>query len=375
MRRGQRGFTLIELMVALVVSSLLVGMILAIFSRMSLAYRGQQQIAGVQQVLAAARAAIELDAKQAGLAMTQGFTVAPGISGATLSPIQIIDNDNNKGPDQVAFFYADPTTQAVVKSSAWPNSVTVDSSTGFAPGDLIVLSTADTTQNGPFAGEATITRYTACVVQIDPAPGSVAAGPPATINIAGAGVVPWGGTSHCAAPTTSTMVYKLVAHAYRIDTTPARAALGALQMSSTGGLIAGEVWSELAYGFTDIQTALRIYQQASVGNPDGDADPNRDWFSGTNQSNVNTVPATQILFPEQISISLVARTDRDVEGVSTQSTPNLTGAIPDNNEVGNRAAIALPSQPPWLADPALQGSKIYRYVTFQVDFRNLGVGR
>ena len=88
MTRGPRGFTLIELMVALLVSSLLVGMILAIFSRMSLAYRGQQQIAGVQQVLAAARATIELDAKQAGLGIPQGFKTA--MTGATMqSPVKI----------------------------------------------------------------------------------------------------------------------------------------------------------------------------------------------------------------------------------------------------------------------------------------------
>jgi hypothetical protein len=33
--------------------------------------------------------------------------------------------------------------------------------------------------------------------------------------------------------------------------------------------------------------------------------------------------------------------------------------------------VSLPS----VTDPALMGSKIYRYVTFQVDFRNIGVGR
>src|SRR4029077_6109106 len=71
-----RGFTLIELMVALLVSSLLVGMILAIFSRMSLAYRGQQQIAGVLPIRAAARAEIDLDAKKAGFVMLQGFRTA-----------------------------------------------------------------------------------------------------------------------------------------------------------------------------------------------------------------------------------------------------------------------------------------------------------
>ena len=46
-------------MVALIVSSLLVGMILSIFLRMSLAYRGQQQVANVQSVLAGARQMIE----------------------------------------------------------------------------------------------------------------------------------------------------------------------------------------------------------------------------------------------------------------------------------------------------------------------------
>ncbi|MEO7734004.1 MAG: prepilin-type N-terminal cleavage/methylation domain-containing protein, partial [Kofleriaceae bacterium] len=95
MKRGQRGFTLIELMVALVISSLLVGMILAIFSRMSIAYRGQQQIAGVQQVLAAARATIEFDAKQAGLAMPQGFIYNDSLVHQAVSV-----TNSNTGPDQ-----------------------------------------------------------------------------------------------------------------------------------------------------------------------------------------------------------------------------------------------------------------------------------
>src|SRR5215475_3569971 len=113
-RRRQRGFTLIELMVALLVSSLLVGMILAIFTRMSLAYRSQQQIAGVQQILAAARAAIELDAKQAGLGMPQGFKTA--MTGTALQlPVQV--TNSSTAPDQVALFYADTSIQALVSAS------------------------------------------------------------------------------------------------------------------------------------------------------------------------------------------------------------------------------------------------------------------
>src|SRR5215510_15536209 len=195
---GQRGFTLIELMIALLISSLLVGMILAIFSRMSLAYRGQQQIAGVQQVLAAARAMIELDAKQAGLGMAQGFTTNIDLS-KKLSPVQVFDS--NTGPDQIRFFYADTSIQAVVSDpkdqNDWPNSLKVKPAPGpflgdpdfvtlFAPGDLIVISTPNTTvpsllagtpEASPF-GEANITQYTACVVRISPAPDSVTLGSP-----------------------------------------------------------------------------------------------------------------------------------------------------------------------------------------------------
>ena len=372
--RGPRGFTLIELMIALLVSSLLVGMILAIFSRMSLAYRGQQQIAGVQQVLTAARAAIELDAKQAGLAMAQGFTAAP--TGTTPQyPVQVADSST--GPDRVAFFYADPATQALVKTGDWTGTtLTVDSVDGFNPGDLIVLSTVDAMQASPYSNEAKITQYHACVVQI--AVGGVTTGPP-QIAIADASAVPWGGSAHCGpAPTTLIMVYKLVAHAYQID--PARPALGVLQQSPTGGLLGkDEVWNDLAYGFTDLQTALRVVLPPPPGlpgtDPDADGDGYRDWYSGTNQEGINAVPPvapmpdTAVL--QQMTISLVARTDRDVEGIATANTPNLTRGSADNNDLGDHASVPLPST----TDLALQGSRIYRYVTFQVDLRNLGVGR
>lgn len=395
-RRRSAGFTLIELMIALLISSLLVGMILAIFSRMSLAYRGQQQIAGVQQVLAAAGAAIDLDAKQAGFAMAQGFTSQPTeAAGKGLqSPVQVTDGGG--GPDELRLFYADPTAQSVVVQdpvlSGWPAGLDIDPDPGpfppaapptrFVPGDLIALVNADTaTVPSPIdSTEANITQYTTCVAQISAAPGSVGSGSPVHLVLETAGPWGWGtaGDGPCAKPPTahSTMVYRFVAHAYHIDTsTSARAGLGPLQQSQTGGLLGdAEVWNDIAYGFTDLQTALRVYQKAAAVDLDGDGDPQRDWYSGANQSTLNPAPPNDSLI--QISISLVARTDRDIEGISTLTTPELVDlARPDNNPLGNRAAIALPTKPPWLTDPALQGSRIYRYVTFQVDFRNLGVGR
>jgi prepilin-type N-terminal cleavage/methylation domain-containing protein len=371
MTRGrQRGFTLIELMIALVVSSLLVGLILAIFSRMSLAYRGQQQIAGVQQVIAAARATIEIDAKQAGLGMPQGFRVAFDPT-TVKSPVQVV----NGNPDQIALFYADTTTQAAVASNAgWPASLVLDAATGFAPGDFIVLSTANISNvNTLFPAEANIVTYSACILEIATVSGN---------QLTFVTAAPWGLSDqhHCtpapaAMPTNpATMVYKAVAHGYRID--PARPADGVLQQSPTGGLFGtvADAWSDLAYGFTDLQVALRVYNSAGAVDLDGDGDATRNWVSGGSTdlgtSAVLAFPGQALL---QASISLVARTDREIEGISTRETPDLTDAAhPNNNALGDHAKIVLG---PTVTDPALQGNRIYRYATFQVDFRNLGVGR
>lgn len=369
MTRGrQRGFTLIELMVALLVSSLLVGMILAIFSRMSLAYRGQQQIAGVQQVLAAARAAIELDAKQVGLGMPQGFKTVDGPH----DPIQVINSNN--APDQIALFYADTSIQAVVRDfTAWPTSVQVDQVTGLSDGMLVVLSTASTMQAPVNPGtDPDIAAYDTCVLQI--APNGISG-----TTISFAQTAPWGqaGNTHCTNRTPNrTMLYHLVAHAYRIDNTTGR---GALQLSTTGNLLGNaEVWSNLAYGFSDLQVALRA-QDGTGLDLDDDGDVTRNWYSGSNQSNVTSAPSTLL----QMTISLLAHTDRNIEGITTRATPsfiapdpsNPTGpAIVDNNQLGDRPSTVLPTAPPW-PDPLLPGSVIYRYTTFQVDFRNLGIGQ
>jgi hypothetical protein len=353
---------------------LLVGMILAIFNRMSIAYRGQQQIAGVQQVLAAARATIEMDAKQAGLALSQGFRYAgdPGAPATPRLPVRV--KDSSTGPDEIFFYYADTTIQAAVTGGTFA-AITVDATTGFLADDLVVLSKVDTTNAGLNPSDANIALYEACVLK-------VATVSPALFTFYTA--APWGRATqnHCKdPPAAGMMIYKFVARAYRIDTsTPARAAVGPLQQSPTGGLTetAEDNYTDLAHGFTDIQTALQLYDEfepaAGGDTPDLDSDPKREWHSGSAQTTLTDKGAT--LDPRdgflQMSISLVARTDREIEGIATAATPPLiNAAIPDNNSLGNHASVALPST----TDPALGGSKIYRYTTFVVDLRNLGVGR
>jgi prepilin-type N-terminal cleavage/methylation domain-containing protein len=365
--RGERGFTLVELMVALVVSSLLVGMLFAIFIRMSVAYRGQQQVAEVQGKLAAARAKIEIDAKQAGLAMANGFYLAAQGPGRIRSPLRVINNAD--GPDEVAFYYADTSVRA--PTVARTGSCTrrqcdkLESTDGFAVGDLVVMSTVSWVAAGP--GSAQIARFEACVLQIS----DVGA---RSFELSQS--APWGSPGNTFCPNDpvpgTTMFYKLAARHWRID--PTRPADGVLQLSTQGAMVGVADWQDQAYGFTDLQVATRFFEKDDGEETrDPDRDPTRDWYSGEDQE-LATDPAAPPELPKvpiQISISLVARTERDVEGIASSSTPSLTVTGNEgNNTIGDRAAIALPS-----ALPALAGNRIYRYTTFQVDLRNLGVGR
>ena len=386
-RLAQAGFTLIELMVALLVSTLVVGMILAIFARISLAYRGQQQVTNLQQVLASARALMEADAKQAGLGISQGYKIAADGGGVTLlmhSPIQITNSAT--GPDQVTFAYGDPSAQAAVTASAWPVSVTVDSAAGFKLNDVVELSTPTLTTPSPIAPglDANVATFDACVVQISGIAGNVL-----TFSQA----PPWGraNNDHCNNPGvyapllntsgTGTMVYKFVAHAYRISTTVPMD--GQLEMSPTGNLIGVNDWTPLGFGFTDIQVSTKFFDSNAI-DEDGDLDGSRDFYSGLNQQSstvpiIKTAPSAFVP-PIQMSISLVARTNTDVEGIATAATPALTTGTATNNPIGDRGSVVLPPAGITAACDAncvaaMQGSRIYRFTTFTVDLRNMGVGR
>ena len=365
--RRQAGFTLIELMIALAISSLLLIMILAIFARMSIAYREQQAIVAVQQVLSAGRNAIERDAKQAGLMLAQGFTIAADAgTGVKRSAVRVVNSST--GPDELGFYAADPTAQALVTSTGVPTTVTVDDSTGFVAGDLVVLSTPDLLSfSNPIDPvlDARIALFRACVVQIQAVTLTTV-----TFQTSGA----WGiaDNTHCA-PTAAntTMMYRFVARYWRID--PARPELGVLQLEPTGALVSA-AFQDQAYGFTDLQVATYFYDGDALDTNDPDADGDRDWQSGAAQTTFTdpVLLANDFLPPLVLSVSLVARTSANVEGIATAQTPVLTDPLnPDNNMLGDRDAIPLPST----TDPALMGRRIYRHLTFQTDLRNMGVGR
>jgi hypothetical protein len=358
---------LIELMIALVVSSLLVGMILAIFLRMSLAYRGQQQVSGIQQVLASARQLIETDAKHAGLQLGNGIKLA---SSDTIRFAPVAITNSSTGPDQIRFMYADTTIQgAVISNGDAATGVPLDDNDQFKLNDLVMIVNTDITQANPDdpAG-ANVTQYDSCIGLIDQVPL-----PGIPVHISNTAPYGSGSNSHCPALIAGkTMMFKIVARAYRIDPDPARAVDGVLQMSATGDLFGANDWQDIGFGFTDLQVATQFYDGDGIDTLDPDTDPKRDWHSSESQELMSASGVTLPAVPLQMTITLVARTDKDVEGVATAATPNLTDlGNPTNNMIGDRAPVDLTTT----LDPALTGSRIYRYMTFTVDLRNAGVGR
>jgi prepilin-type N-terminal cleavage/methylation domain-containing protein len=401
-RRGQAGFTLIELMISLVISSMLVAMILGIFTTMSAAYRTQQQVAELQQVLSAARATVSKDVLEAGYQMSQGFRWA-GDGGVQVPALSITNGSN--APDQIAVFYADPSAQAAMSAVQSPDltQATVDSPDTFQPGDLAVLTLAETSGNSlgfesgtrppeePAVGDpvgldpvlAKIPYDYACVLE-------VASVSPTTITFSTSGTWGTSSNSHCADVIThfndvnvvSKMIYRFVSRAYRID--PTRKDLSVFQMSPSGGLVADD-WQDLGLGFTDFQVASRWYDTSTgVDTADLDTDPVRNWYSGDDQANrclssttIDPNNPDKMFAALQVSFSFVVRTQhRVVEGAVTAATPALIDpARPDNGDVGDRTAIQLDGVPDASRPQELRGDNIYRYATTKVDVRNLGVGR
>jgi len=371
-KRGQRGFTLIELMIALAISSILVMMVLSVFSRMSTAYRRQQQVAALQVILSAGQNMLAQDARQAGFQVANGFRLASA-PGVLQLPVRIINSST--APDELRFYSADATVQAKV-NAAWTlaSALPVDAHQ-FLNGELAVVVNVDTT-----TGATTVTTtsgsvsrvvpiFRACVVRILSSTAS---------SLALDTSAPWGdGTnSHCdevrnahngGATAGQTMIYRFRARGYRID--PTRTALGVLQLSPSGALVAND-WQDLGVGFADLQVAARMFLTSNATDPDLDGRVQYNWFSGAAMQ-TNTAPFTAATTTAnatfrltRLSISLLARTDRTVDGVATAATPSfLDAARVDYNQLGDRPSTIL--------NPA---DRIYRYTTNRIDMRNTGAG-
>jgi prepilin-type N-terminal cleavage/methylation domain-containing protein len=411
-RRGQRGLTLIELMIAVLVASLLVGFVFEIQGRMSSAFRSQTNIGSLQQGVRAANELMARDARLAGFMMPAGARVSsdfvvglPGLTpglvephplggGNFVRPLVVFNNpdglpDDRMQPDRVHFFYADPNplAQVVVERILSPTAVIVSDSTIFQAGDLVLFARRDPTPiHHPLGDELPmIVRYFSCVARLtdvgfDPAGPVFRFDADAPFNTAG--------NEHCfvtnaseqpaiAQDTTEkTQVFRLIARAYRVDT--GRPEIAPLERSNTGGLgngAAGGDWQEMGIGFVDLQISRRLVEEVSdATDVDGDGNLRMDWYA------VDPPPSPPARHLTQLGIGLVARTVRAMEGVRATTIPVLTGAnfpggTRTNNPFGDAGGpknrFSIEYNPG--ADMLRGGDHVYRRSMSIVDIRNLGV--
>lgn len=402
--RRERGLTVIELLISVLVASLLIGFVFEIQGRMSTAFRSQTNIGSLQQGIRAANELIARDVRLAGFMAPSGIRVSSkfvsGLTGLTDGLVQddafgnkfvpslVIRNNpdamppDGMEPDRIHVFYADPNplAQAVVVSIASSTSVVVNRTTIFEPGDLIMFARRDpASRPHPLRPDLpVITNYFTCLVRLTSIDFGTSAlvfadDSPEPFNTAG--------NEHCflgsganepalePAATERTQVFRVVARAYQIDTT--RPSVAALERSDTAGL--RDDWQEIGLGFVDLQISQRYVEEVADGSDlDGDGDFRADWYT-------SDAPLPPDFHLTQIGIGLVARTPRSVEGVRALTVPVLTlgnppVGTPANNPFGDAAMInkniLLPEYNPEGRPEG--GDHVYRLSTTFVDIRNLG---
>ena len=391
---NQQGFTLIELLVSILIASIIVGAVLSIYTRMSVAYRGENQKSSLEQVLRAARTAIERDIRQAGFGLPTGIpdtsnqptgflTAALGTPAAPIKPLTIVNAANGATPDSIRVFYADASSVTRVTSMDPGNAfATVDDQDTFQVNDIIVLANPRVPiPSGGTGGD--LIEFDACVVKITAIDTSPAV---FHFNVAGA---PYNevGNSQCSTlssvtntegAASETMAYRFVGRSYRID--PTRKDVSVLQMSPSGELVAND-WQDLAIGFTDMQIATRYFEEGDTTDLDGDGDATRDWYSGEAQEDPDPTtvrPANAVLV--RLNLSLAVRTTDEVDAVPSASTPGFTdtSSPPDSinhNRFGDSPPITLAGVADSSRPVEHRGDHIYRFSSQYMDLRNLGIGR
>lgn len=371
-RHGEAGLTLIELMIAVVVSTIIVAFLLGIHTRMSVAYRSQAGVSSVLQTLRAGRQYLQRDLRMAGFmvpAPTISVSTALDASG-TWPVLSVINDADGTGPDRFRVLYANPDVSATITAMDLTNhSVTVSDPSVFADDEPIMLIAASG------ACLAAVTSRVGNQLFVDPSSANAFNQAP--------------NNAHCDAVAAQVAdgvigsAHGLVMAAYRID--PERRAAAVLQRSASGGAV--DDWEDLGVGFTNIQIASRFFQPGDTTDHDGDGDPERDWYSGENQETPDPTGTRPPGTITDLSLSLEVCSDASVRTVGSPATPAFIDlAHAQNNRLGdwgqacpgNTGADPCGIDLQATADSArperYRGVHIYRWSTTLVDLRNIGVG-
>lgn len=374
-KNTQAGMTLVELMVAMVISTIVIFFLFSIQTRMSRAYKGQGTVAEINQNLQAAKAHLLKEIRMAGYGLDSlgNVQVASTIDTNRFASGFSVSNDAfGDGNDSFRIMAADPLTEIVVTGFSGGNNFvdTLEPASEFLTGSIAIL----------------MSRTDACLIKVTGVNTQKI-----HFNPSGAPYNETPQNPHCqdlknnfnqvSNPVT---IAHFTGVSYRID--PDRATEGYLQMSPSGEVVADD-WIDQGVGFTNMQIATRYFESGDAVDRDGDGDPERDWYSGDNQAAGDASrPADAVLI--QASLSIEGRSPYGTRGSAASSvTPAFTDlSNVDHNPRGDwgqdcagaatdPCGINLATTPDASRPDRYQGEYIYRSTTSIVDLRNMGVGQ
>ena len=168
-RHPEAGFSLVEVMAALVILAIAMIAVFATFISQQKSFTVQNRVAEVQQNLRQAVEYMSRDIRMAGYGIPDNVTIPSNVVAASVTSLRsLYAKDNTTGPDQIYILYLfdmdanqPPTTLTIAGGNISTGNVTVGSATGFLTGggDLVLLTdgtTADLYETSA-AGGTTLT--------------------------------------------------------------------------------------------------------------------------------------------------------------------------------------------------------------------------
>ena len=365
---AERGLTIVELMVAMMVASILVVFLLGVKTQLAQAFRGQTVASDVGSSLRMAAGVMRRDLAHAGYLLPGGrVEVAPDVNvDRLLQGLSVRNNVDGTGNDELYILYANDGRLAFIDDFQNNVQIDIEDTSGWDEQQLVILG-------APSA---------ACLVMINDANDNFLNINPREssrpFNDPGFANEP---NPHCDNLQAAlqdgepTLIYSFTGRGYRID--PERPELGVLQMSRSAGLL-GDDWIDVGVGFTNMQVAVRYYEEGHAVDLDGSGDPERNWFSGDNLEN-----PPEDAKPIAISVSLEARSPGNVSGPPSAATPAFIDLDrPEHNPFGDwgqacpgaeldPCGIDLANTANAQRPARYRGDHIYRWTTITVTLRNM----
>ncbi|OGW61753.1 MAG: hypothetical protein A2V83_08765 [Nitrospirae bacterium RBG_16_64_22] len=332
---GERGFTLIELMVTMVVALLTVAAMMGVFSVGQRLYRTQEQVSDTQQNVRVSTDAIARDLRMANFGPC-GAAVQSFGGAIQLLPITHV-NGAGATPDQVTIMYADGNTEMNVTQQmpSQAAALFVDNATQVQEDDIVIVTNCTNSDVIQVTGPACL-------------PGC---GVPQFEHNAGGSLNTTNQLSTSYGP--GAKVYKVNCVRYRVDMVNSRLLMekGGSVCQTPGGTVAPAVGSSVVLAENVEGLELAYGLDTNGGDADGNGCNDGDGTIDTWINAFSAVAATQACQVSQVRsvrVNVLARTgtpQKDFSYAATTTIEDKVYATPVGTESQRRRVLATEVKP------------------------------